>query len=186
MGGLAESTTSLEAWLLGKQTFYINPTGAEFQTYRIYKGHPIFKSYSEIQNAINEYYKDGSIPGFIEKKEIRKRIIQDVIQWCDGKNHLRAAYYIEKLLRRIKTNRHKRFTLEEMKKAYFSHLFFVGGGIRGIRDLPRFKKYKKARNIFSNNQLLEIKNKYRIGLEKFYSEDSLTEKDLNELVFINR
>jgi len=93
-----ETTTALEAWLLGKETFLINPSKSEFIRENVYKGSPIVKEVNEAQALIDEYYRTNSITRFQELRVERERIVSDVIGYDDGKNHIRAANEIMKVL----------------------------------------------------------------------------------------
>lgn len=89
-----DSTTSLEAWLLGKPTIVCNPLKGEFKRLNVYEGSLLADDFDEIQKAISELYKSGQINAFEKKEEIRSSIIKDVIEYDDGKNHIRAAQFI--------------------------------------------------------------------------------------------
>lgn len=86
-----ETTTAMEAWLLGKQTFLINPTRSDFIRENVHKGSPIVKSVAEAQDLIDEYFKDYTIKSFEALEDSRKRIIKDVIEYGDGQNYIRAS-----------------------------------------------------------------------------------------------
>lgn len=93
-----ETTTALEAWLLNKQTFLINPTRSDFKRENIHKGSPIVKTSEEAQKLIDEFYENSTIKSFEFLEEERKKIIKDTIGYDDGKNHQRAAEEIVKVL----------------------------------------------------------------------------------------
>jgi len=93
-----ETTTALEAWLLGKQTFLINPTRSDFVRENVHRGSPIVKTVLEAQELIDEYFANGTIKRFEELDHEREKIIKDVIEYGDGKNHQRAAEEIIKVL----------------------------------------------------------------------------------------
>jgi len=93
-----ETTTALESWLLAKQTFLINPTRSDFVRENVHRGSPIVKTAAEAQELINEYFANGTIKRFEELEHERKKIIKDVIEYGDGKNHQRAAEEIMKVL----------------------------------------------------------------------------------------
>lgn len=93
-----ETTTALEAWLLNKQTFLINPTRSDFIRENVHKGSPIVKTSEEAQKLIDEFYENGTIKSFELLEEERKKIIKDTIEYDDGKNHQRAAEEIVKVL----------------------------------------------------------------------------------------
>ena len=104
-----ETTTALEAWLLGKTTFLINPTTTDFLRNSLHKGSPIVKTADEAQELIDEYFQNGYCERFMQLEGIRRKLIEDVIQYDDGKNHVRAANEIYKIYkqpdRKIKFNR---------------------------------------------------------------------------------
>jgi len=93
-----ETTTALEAWLLNKQTFLINPTRSDFIRENVHKGSPIVKDKDEAQKLIDEYFKSGTIDRFEKLALFRQKIIKDVIEYADGKNHIRASVEILKIL----------------------------------------------------------------------------------------
>jgi len=92
-----ETTTALEAWLLNKQTFLINPTRSDFIRENVHKGSPIVKTTKEAQNLINEFFDTGTMKSFDKLESNRDEIIKDVIEYVDGKNHIRAADEIMKV-----------------------------------------------------------------------------------------
>ena len=103
-----ETMTALEAWLLDKETFLINPTTSEFKRNLVHKGSPIVYNDKEAQLMINEFYNKGYIQRFSKLKSIRKELIKEIIGWDDGRNHIRAAEEIMKIYnlpdRKIKFN----------------------------------------------------------------------------------
>lgn len=92
-----ETTTALESWLLGKETFLINPTTSNFIRENVYKGSPIVQNRSEAQELINEFFMTGMMESFSKLETERKKIIKDVIEYGDGKNHQRAAKEVMKI-----------------------------------------------------------------------------------------
>ena len=95
-----ESTTVLEAWLLGKQTGLLNPTGLDFPRANVHFGSPNFPDEDSFQNAINVFFETGELPYFNDSLMTveRKRVIMDTIQWDDGLNHVRAGNEIIRVL----------------------------------------------------------------------------------------
>ena len=94
-----ETTTALEAWLLGKQTFLINPTRSDFVRENVYKGSPIVKNVNESQKLIDEYFNSKTMMGFENLVSFREEIIKDVIGHSDGKNYIRASNEILEVFR---------------------------------------------------------------------------------------
>ena len=82
---------------MGKQTFLINPTKIDFIRENVYRGSPIVKNEKEAQELINEFYTYKSIKEFEKKQLYRDEIIKDVIEYGDGKNHIRAANEVIKI-----------------------------------------------------------------------------------------
>jgi hypothetical protein len=94
-----ESTTAMEAWLMGIPTGLLNPSGVDFPgRHNIWKGQPNFATADEWFEAIRFFQNNGELPGFAEKKPERDKIIEDTIQWADGLNHVRAGNEIIKFL----------------------------------------------------------------------------------------
>lgn len=97
-----ETTTAMEAWLLGKTTFLINPLGSWQERSRIAAGSPIYKTAEEIQKRMDEFYAAGKIEEFDKLASVRGNIIKDVMEFEDGKNHIRAGELIYELLKKYK------------------------------------------------------------------------------------
>ncbi len=93
-----ESTTNLEAWLMNKPTFFVNPTRSDFTRSELHRGNPIAKSKQEAQIMIDEYYSSGKIAQFESLNESRNKVISEIIGWADGKNSERAADIIYSIL----------------------------------------------------------------------------------------
>ncbi len=89
-----ETTTALEAWLLGKKTFLINPTRSDFVRENVHAGSPIVKSAQEADKIIKTFFLTGTFKSFEQLAAKRKAIIKDVIGFGDGQNYIRAAHVI--------------------------------------------------------------------------------------------
>lgn len=147
-----DSTTCLEAWLLDKPSLLMNPSGPDFPRSRMYLGSSVLRTYEEINDALRAHRLSGDLPGFSRMTAIRQKIISDTIQWADGKNHLRAAYYIEHLIdssdpRPLRPSRQERYSARHHNLLY-----------RGASRIPRspgFRSYSDARKRFDHAQLNE-------------------------------
>jgi surface carbohydrate biosynthesis protein len=111
-----ETTTAMEAWLLGKQTFLINPTRSDFIRENVHKGSPIVKSAEEAQDLIDEYFKNYTIKSFEDLEDSRKRIIKDVIEYGDGQNYIRASEEVLKVYNQ--SDKKIRFNLKIYHEAF--------------------------------------------------------------------
>jgi hypothetical protein len=181
-----ESTTCLEAWLLDKITFLINPSGPDFIRENVHKGSPIFTSFEQAQHAIEEFYKKKVVPGFKERNRERNKIIQDTIQWADGKNHMRAVYYIEQVLEVTKNKEHKPITFREKLLAHYYNMLFTLAACPFIRKFPKIRTFVKGNRLFDIQELSKLENRYYPDWEKFYENNSFTEGDQQELRSINQ
>ncbi|MGC9345028.1 MAG: BFO_1060 family glycosyltransferase, partial [Bacteroidales bacterium] len=89
-----ETTTAIEAWLMGKQTVFINPD-PDFNRTNIYKGNPVLRTPEEFLEVIDGFYKNGEVVHFKDEEYVKNReqIFKETIGFADGMNHLRAGYY---------------------------------------------------------------------------------------------
>ena len=178
-----ESTTCLEAWLLDKPTILINPLSQNPIRSSVHKGCVILRNYEAVQECLTMYFESGSIPKFKAKGNTRRRILEETIQWTDGKNHLRAAYWFEKALAESpRSNMH--IGIRDMLKAFWQNTLFQGA--RYLPFLPKFRAYAPARQRFRRSELEELTRRYKPYLEAFDQANPLTEQDIEELERINR
>jgi len=174
-----ESTTAMEAWLLNKQTFLINPTVIDFYRSEISKGSPIFKNYEECQKAIDNFYSVGKIPGFEEKAEIRKEIIKNIIGWDDGKNHIRAGKAIKELLEKTRDREIKETNLINYLKHYIIHIIFektrfiTQYSVISKIPIKKIKVLKYCQSIFHYKQIVELKRRYYPYIDRFYDKEHI-------------
>ncbi|MEL7001349.1 MAG: hypothetical protein AAFN93_01305 [Bacteroidota bacterium] len=172
-----ETTTSIEAWLLGKETILINPE-VDFVRNNIYKGSLIVPDYTGLEKYVDEFYDKGKINDFYDISLIqnRRQIIADAIGFGDGLNHLRACYYFAKSLK--KRDRQKKISrnLRHLRLYYLMHIgkYFYVESI--FRHLPGFKK---SIYVFKNMYLkgfYQRKKEYERDLDKFHDQNGITEK----------
>jgi len=180
-----ESTTSMEAWLMGKQTIFINPE-INFNRDPNYKGSSIAENYNGFQSLIDEFYRTGKIASFFtdEKENARKELIKNVIGYGDGLNHIRAAYYLGKTIEKVKTAK-PQYKFDFLYFLY--HLFTVIGGVFYIRSFYRkLYKFNKHLWVFENYKMKGIEElyaKYSPFLDEFYVKKGVDEKfECRELI----
>ncbi|WP_300718138.1 BFO_1060 family glycosyltransferase [uncultured Desulfovibrio sp.] len=99
-----ESNTALEAWLMGKQTALLNPTGTDFPFARLctVNGQPNFADAEQWTNAINSFLETRELPGFRELENERQKCYEQLIGHSDGLNHVRAGNIILDVLQQSK------------------------------------------------------------------------------------
>ena len=84
-----ETTTALEAWLVDKETFLVNPSGVDFTRDELYKGSVIYTNAEQV----NEFVGNKLVFTEAESakaKSFRCQLISDVVGFADGGNYLRA------------------------------------------------------------------------------------------------
>jgi hypothetical protein len=173
-----ESTTSMEAWLMGKQTVYINPE-IDFNRDPNYKGSAIIGDYAGFQSAINEYCTTGKIASFFteEKEANRKKLIENIVGFGDGLNHVRVSYYLSRTIEKAKTvTPHYKFNF----LYYLYHLFTIIGGLFYIRSFyVKLYKFNKHLWVFENYKMRDIEKlytKYSLYLDEFYRKKDIKGK----------
>lgn len=179
-----ESTTALESWLMRKQTVFINPD-PNFNRDPLYKGSALAKNYNELKNFINQFYVSGKIEQFFseEKENQRKKLIQDIIGFGDGLNHIRAGYYFQKTI--------KRYLQEEKKPVYKFHfwhwlvyfLIRIAGPFYNRNIYSKLWKFKKHLWVFENHKMEKLEklySKYQKYFSQFYEKNDLYKKILDQ------
>jgi surface carbohydrate biosynthesis protein len=183
-----ESTTAIEAWMMGKQTMLLNED-PDFNRDRIYKGSVIVRNYPELKNVLDEFYRTGDLPSFFspEKEKERAAIISETIGYGDGLNHVRAAYYLQKTLESITEESIKKRSYRFSLKFFTMRTLMHGGSIFYNKKLfSKLYKFKKTIWIFDRYRLPKIQELYqRISapLEKFYKANDVEKKLMNKTLY---
>lgn len=170
-----ESTTAIEAWMLGKQTCLLNPSGLDFPRANVHFGSPNYPDVASLQNAIDLFYRKEKLPGFAELIEERNKIVKDSIQWDDALNHVRAGNEIIRLLKddNHKVKKNVPFELNKIKwKQYLLS-----------RGIPRKKNnfiYDRVKE-FDYNSLYEQYQQIYNQQIRFYEANRLSLDDLKNI-----
>jgi surface carbohydrate biosynthesis protein len=182
-----ESTTALEAWLMGKQTIFINPD-PDFNRDPLYKGSALIKNFDAFQKMIDFYYSKNKIEDFYddEKETTRKKLIKDIIGFGDGLNHIRASYYFDKTLKNsVNKNSKYKFHLWH----WFVHILIrIASPFYNRSIFSLIYKLKKHLWVFENYKMKKLEklyNNYSIYLEKFYIENNIEKKFKEGTLFKN-
>jgi hypothetical protein len=176
-----ESTTVIEAWLMGKQTLFINPD-PNFNRTEIYKGNPVLKTPEEFNQNITEYYNTGNLPLFHseEMQKNRKIIIKDTIGFSDGKNHIRASYYLKKVLDSIDAGSGEKRKIKLSGEHLFKYLLLMIGKYfynkKLFLALPKFKKTVWMFESWRLQNVRKLKSVYSADLDQFYKEQEIMKK----------
>ncbi len=175
-----ESTTVIEAWLSGKETCLINPTGTDFIRANVHYGSPNYPTAKDMQNAIEYFYKNRRLSGFAELEQERKKVIQETIQWDDGLNHVRAGNEIIDILEKNKgTQKIKKNTFKEslkyLKQRILWDFYFL------LYPFSRYKDFINKRKSFNLKELKEFQEKRLEEQIEFYKKNGLDKQKLRSI-----
>ncbi len=172
-----ESTTCLEAWLIGKTTFIANPENVPFVRSIISSGSPHYGSYESLNAAIKAFFESGHSNDFENLKRERDNAIAQVIGFGDGLNHKRAGDFIYNALsEKSKARKEDTDFIAAIEKKYASMDFRKK--MRSILYktplifIPKIKKeYLKDQqkaNEFTTEKREAFASLYRNSLIEFY------------------
>ena len=176
-----ESTSALEAWLLGKQTCMLNPSGRDFvrESY-ISEGSPDFMTANEVDAAIRAFYESGKLPGFEERQKQRDIAVKEIIEHDDGLNHVRAGNMILDLLEESTKNlKYKRERFNDRIERWKMRLKWL--------IYPYYGKFKTNynhmvdRKKYNQLELHEFSSMLKIEQLRFYQENGLTLNNLRRI-----
>lgn len=158
-----ESTTAMEAWLMGKQTCLLNPSGRDFpRDMLVSEGSPAYVNAQELTHAIEHFYASAVLPGFLEREERRRQIIKQTIQWDDGLNHVRAGNAILNLLESVDELPIQEETVRQRQQRWRQHIRWMLS--------PYIYRLRRCHNESANR-----KNFVHTELKK-YGEDKLQDQ----------
>tara|TARA_B110000208_G_scaffold191373_1_gene258025 strand:- start:1308 stop:2669 length:1362 start_codon:yes stop_codon:yes gene_type:complete len=162
-----ESTTALEAWLLGKQTCLLNPTKFEWKRDEIFKGSPIYRSVDELQNSINIFFLKNELPGFKMKRKTRRNLIKYFSEFDDGLNHVRVGNFILYQL----TNKQEFVKLEFralfLNVLKFKQIFLWYFG-KYFLFIPYVKKIENRKKHFNDEEIMLYSKQLLADQKAFY------------------
>jgi surface carbohydrate biosynthesis protein len=166
-----ESTTAIEAWLMKKPTVFLNPD-PDFKRADLVQGSAVARDAAEFQAMIDEVRTTGRIREFSseDKASLRARLLEESVGHGDGLNHIRASYYLNRVIEGLKDRPgpRYRFSLREL----FFHLFTTVGGTFYVYSLYRhLYKLKKHLWVFENHRMKELDllyDRYSRFMETFY------------------
>lgn len=173
-----ESTTVIEAWLLGKQTCLLNPSGIDFPRANVYKGSPNYPDVPTLQAAIDSFYSTHELPGFQAMESERKEVIRETIQWDDGLNHVRAGNEIIRVLKEEEKQEKKRIPYHLKKVKWKQYLLS-----RGIPRKTNNFIYDKLRG-FDHEELSRRNAEIYNQQIAYYKKMGLSKEDLRTITVI--
>lgn len=174
------STTVLEAWMLKPVPTLLLSPELDFKPQEYAEGCVVADTEDELLNAINEFYATGTIAAFDsgEKAAARKQLIEDIIGFGDGLNHIRTGHYLAKVLKGIDPGQKPvvRIWLRHLLKYMLMHAgkYLYNRSI--FLKLPKFRKTVWIFDRFRLKNLPAVKDKYYSFLDDFYMENDLPRK----------
>lgn len=163
-----ESTSCLEAWMLGRQTMLINPEGSDFKRSRVASGSPVALTADQAMAAMNTYFENQELPGFGELRRERERVESEVIGWADGNNHVRAARHVfEALSGAAKHREVDAWVMRRILKGEMLRLMRVSGLLRLPGLKQRFESQQHLESIFDPAERERVHQAYLEALRRF-------------------
>lgn len=182
-----ESTTALEAWLMGKQTIFINPE-QDFKRDPLYKGSALVQNYNEFQKLIDQFYSQKRLEKFFDKEKelMREKLIKDIIGFGDGMNHIRASYYFQLTLKESQDS-----LLKPKYLFHFWHwlvyvLIRITGPFYNRAVYSRLYKFKKHLWVFENYKMEKLEKlyaRYKPDLDEFYKRLKIDDNFFNGTLY---
>ncbi|MEX0330096.1 MAG: BFO_1060 family glycosyltransferase [Puniceicoccaceae bacterium] len=167
-----ESTTAIEADMMGKETVFIVPDD-DFPRTELHEGFPEVRNYPDLQQMTEAFFSGGSLPSYEALSGRRNEIIVNTIGWSDGLNHVRAAYYLSR-------------TLESAPPAaksgiswYYFLVYWILRGLtapwfpRRLYALPFLSSKSWVLKRYSLVNLPRLRERYRPFLESFYTRNDI-------------
>lgn len=175
-----ESTTAMEAWLMGnKPTIFINPD-PDFNRDPTYKGTAMVANASQLQLLIDEFYETGAITKFDDpvKAKERESIFYRTIGYGDGMNHARAARYLKRTINSVpESNAIKpHFVARHLVMYMLMHLGKLVYHKRVFLALPKFRKTTWIFDNWRLNKTKSLLKKYAVYLDAFYEKQNIEAK----------
>ena len=112
------STTALEAWLLGRPTCAFVPSDTSFLRKGFEQGGIRIHTDQDLDGVMQHFVATAKLPGFDELAEARRHLIEEYVGWGDGFNSLRAAKAVMQLATQATVSAGRRFRI----RARLSHL----------------------------------------------------------------
>ena len=164
------SSTNLEAWLMGKPSITFLTDKTNISSDVVY-GCVMENDVSKIQHYIDELYETGSIQAFNSKQELRDQFISDYIGYSDGLNHVRYMSCIKDFVELIESgNTIKgkwKISLRWKVKAKIQHFLYAFS--KGMYGVPFFKNWAHYYDVYKHVEFASVKNRYYLNMNKFYS-----------------
>ena len=163
------SSTNLEAWLLDKTTIAFNIDESTYSSDALY-GSIICDKVDELQVYINEFYENGKIAFFEDKKLIRENLISKYIGFADGLNHIRFMSFLKPYIEKIENGEIKKgkwnISFKRRLKGYTQYIVYTLA--KGRYNTPLLKKWAHIYDMFSDDEVKQQKELRYKDFDIFY------------------
>jgi hypothetical protein len=163
------SSTNLEAWLMDKPSITFLTDKINISSDVVY-GSIMESQTNKIQDYINEFYETGSIQAFNNKQELRNKLISSYIGYSDGLNHVRFMSCIKDFVELVEANKITKgkwkISLRWKIKSKLQHILYSFS--KGKHGVPFFKKWAHYYDIYNQDELANVKNRYYLNMKYFY------------------
>jgi len=176
-----ETTTVIESWMMdeNRPTVFLNPDPL-FSRDMNYQGTIVVSKADQWQQIIEEFYSKGRVDAMNtpERKKARQKIIENVVGYADGMNHIRAGYYLARTLEHLPEKSPSkikakplyviRYLLMQIGKYFYAKPLFL--------KLPKFRKTVWIFERYKLKNIEPLKKKYFSYLDRFHRQHRIEEK----------
>lgn len=156
------SSTNLEAWLLEKPSISLCNDETILRSAQACHGSVISGDTKKLRSYIDEFYANGRIQDFDDKKEVRKKLIKDLIGFDDGLNHVRLMSFLKPYINSDDTLKGRwNVSWKKRLKSYIKHILCQIS--KGKYNTPLLKRWARPYDIFNPKDI-------KIGKELRYPE----------------
>ena len=174
------SSTNLEAWLLGKPSISFCVDDSLLKHTEVCYGSVIENDAEGVDFHIKEFYKTGKIDAFEEKKETRQKLIEEMIGFSDGLNHVRFMSFLKPYIDKIENGEIEKgkwnLSFKERVQGYVKHMLY--SLCKGSYNTPFMKKWAHMYDRFSDHDVLEQKKLRYPDFDLFYEKHAQEIEDI--------
>jgi hypothetical protein len=167
-----ESTTAIEADMMGKETVFIVPDD-DFPRTRIHEGFLEVSRYGELASVTEHFFQKGSLPSYGTLAQRRRDLMTSIIGWSDGYNHIRTAYYLSRTLEERPPPRRGRLSVYYCVVYWILRLLAAPAFPRWLYNWPFLSRKRWVLDRYHLEKLPLIREQYRPFLDKFYEREDI-------------
>ena len=172
-----DSTTTIDAWLAGKETFRLNPDNISWEPReKFFDAQINANNLNELNEYLEHFKKHRKLPRSNEFEEIKQRYIESMIYRSDGLNHVRCGNEIIQTIQNIPSHQDHILTVEDKLDVLITDIKHF---LKILFKIPS-KGAENSKNWNLDNLLNWSGELYRYQ-KKFYKDLNLSREKLLEL-----